>query len=167
MSGGNRSCVAGGPIVYRLGRYPFKVERRVRLPLGLSIRRSWDSRCRQQVLDGESSIAAMRGCLRDCRTVASRDVGGRSSVWLEHSTVTREVAGSSPVGPVGCRSSMGSQVQALTGRARPGGETGRHAILRGWCRKASRFESAPGHPGCTCSGAPGHGTRSQFCTAPQ
>src|SRR6476661_11222450 len=25
---------------------------------------------------------------------------GRSSVWLEHSTVTREVAGSSPVGPV-------------------------------------------------------------------
>jgi hypothetical protein len=28
---------------------------------------------------------------------------------------------------------------------RPGGETGRHAILRGWCRKASRFESAPGH----------------------
>ena len=29
--------------------------------------------------------------------------------------------------------------------AGPGGETGRHAILRGWCRKASRFESAPGH----------------------
>ena len=28
---------------------------------------------------------------------------------------------------------------------RPGGEIGRHAILRGWCRKASRFESAPGH----------------------
>ncbi len=27
-------------------------------------------------------------------------VGGRSSVWLEHSTVTREVAGSSPVAPV-------------------------------------------------------------------
>jgi len=26
--------------------------------------------------------------------------GGRSSVWLEHSTVTREVAGSSPVAPV-------------------------------------------------------------------
>ena len=26
--------------------------------------------------------------------------GGRSSVWLEHSTVTREVAGSSPVGSV-------------------------------------------------------------------
>ena len=25
---------------------------------------------------------------------------GRSSAWLEHSTVTREVAGSSPVGPV-------------------------------------------------------------------
>ena len=27
----------------------------------------------------------------------------------------------------------------------PGGEIGRHAILRGWCRKASRFESVPGH----------------------
>ena len=27
-------------------------------------------------------------------------VWGRSSVWLEHSTVTREVAGSSPVAPV-------------------------------------------------------------------
>jgi hypothetical protein len=31
------------------------------------------------------------------------------------------------------------------GWIRPGGETGRHAILRGWCRKASRFESEPGH----------------------
>jgi hypothetical protein len=31
------------------------------------------------------------------------------------------------------------------GRTGPGGEIGRHAILRGWCRKASRFESAPGH----------------------
>ena len=31
------------------------------------------------------------------------------------------------------------------GSQRPGGEIGRHAILRGWCRKASRFESAPGH----------------------
>ena len=28
------------------------------------------------------------------------DERGRSSVWLEHSTVTREVAGSSPVAPV-------------------------------------------------------------------
>ena len=27
--------LAIGPIVYRLGRYPFKVERRVRFPLGL------------------------------------------------------------------------------------------------------------------------------------
>src|SRR5713101_7730497 len=27
----------------------------------------------------------------------------------------------------------------------PGGGTGRYAILRGWCRKASRFESGPGH----------------------
>ncbi len=31
------------------------------------------------------------------------DERGRSSVWLEHSTVTREVAGSSPVAPVGVR----------------------------------------------------------------
>ena len=35
--------------------------------------------------------------------------------------------------------------RARCGRQCPGGETGRHAILRGWCRKASRFESAPGH----------------------
>lgn len=30
--------------------------------------------------------------------------------------------------------------------ARPGGGTGRHAVLRGQCREASRFESEPGHP---------------------
>ena len=69
------------------------------------------------------------------------DERGRSSVWLEHSTVTREVAGSSPVAPV---------VRRIAGRGAagavcPGGEIGRHAILRGWCRKASRFESVPGH----------------------
>ena len=65
---------------------------------------------------------------------------GRSSVWLEHSTVTREVAGSTPVGPV-VRSVVTSAVSSRS----PGGEIGRHAILRGWCRKASRFESVPGH----------------------
>jgi hypothetical protein len=27
----------------------------------------------------------------------------------------------------------------------PGGEIGRHAILRGWCFLACRFESGPGH----------------------
>ena len=32
-----------------------------------------------------------------------------------------------------------------TGGRGPGGGNGRHAILRGWCRKASRFESGPGH----------------------
>jgi hypothetical protein len=102
-----------GPIVYRLGHDPFKVERRVRLPLGL---------CRAR---------------RSARDVVGQDQSwGRSSVWLEHSTVTREVAGSSPVAPVGCWCSC----------CRPGGEIGRHAILRGWCRKASRFESVPGHP---------------------
>ena len=34
---------------------------------------------------------------------------------------------------------------------RPGGETGRHAVLRGQCRKASRFESGPGHPAAVSS----------------
>ena len=29
-------CASAGPFVYRLGRYPFKVERGVRLPYGLS-----------------------------------------------------------------------------------------------------------------------------------
>ena len=66
-----------GPFVYRLGRHPFTVQRGVRFPYGLSVEavgrtgwRVWDV------------------------------VWGRSSVWLEHSTVTREVAGSSPVAPV-------------------------------------------------------------------
>ena len=35
-----------------------------------------------------------------CEDGGASVVRGRSSVWLEHSTVTREVAGSSPVGPV-------------------------------------------------------------------
>jgi hypothetical protein len=29
----------------------------------------------------------------------------------------------------------------------PGGEIGRHAILRGWFRKVCWFESSPGHKG--------------------
>ena len=41
-------------------------------------------------------------------------VWGRSSVWLEHSTVTREVAGSTPVGPV-CRIGRGCISAAGTG----------------------------------------------------
>src|SRR5205823_7095319 len=43
--------------------------------------------------------------------------------------------------------------------ARPGGGTGRHTVLRGQRRKASRFESGPGHPvgvfvrpACACAG---------------
>ena len=63
---------------------------------------------------------------------------GRSSAWLEHSTVTREVAGSSPVGPV--LFLIFAQLERSSGAVRkwfcPGGEIGRHAILRGWCRKA-------------------------------
>ena len=39
---------------------------------------------------------------------------GRSSAWLEHSTVTREVAGSSPVGPV-FLSEFGSRKQLADG----------------------------------------------------
>ena len=65
-----------GPIVYRLGRHPFTVQRGVRFPLGL-----WLCDVAREI--GGASV-----------------VRGRSSVWLEHSTVTREVAGSSPVGPV-------------------------------------------------------------------
>jgi hypothetical protein len=80
-----------GSIVYRLGRDPFKVERRVRFPLELL-----DSR--------ESAQDAGVG-----------GVGGRSSVWLEHSTVTREVAGSSPVAPVVVRA---QQVQVAGCRRR-------------------------------------------------
>ena len=78
-----------GPIVYRLGRHPFTVQRGVRFPLGLlgglAVNQSGVTRqvsSEEGVSDPDSSS------------------WGRSSVWLEHSTVTREVAGSSPVGPV-------------------------------------------------------------------
>ena len=118
-----------GPFVYRLGRHPFTVQRGVRFPYGL--RGGTQGRGNRKVCgwyEGGASAQRERLLMSLLRSVASRS---RSSVWLEHSTVTREVAGSSPVGPVWkC----------------PGGEIGRHAILRGWCRKASRFESAPGHP---------------------
>ena len=62
---------------------------------------------------------------------------GRSSVWLEHSTVTREVAGSSPVGPVVFAVGLvRARSHSCAAPRCPGGEIGRHAILRGWCRKA-------------------------------
>ena len=70
-----------GPIVYRLGRDPFKVERRVRFPLGLS----------RRVALGVEVVRQWMwswGC---------------SSAWLECRSVTPEVAGSSPVSPVGTR----------------------------------------------------------------
>jgi hypothetical protein len=85
-------------------------------------------------------------------------IGGCSSAWLECRSVTPEVAGSSPVSPVvaighwpfamwSCsyRIANSQRPKANSRSSRPGGEIGRHAILRGWCRKASRFESAPGH----------------------
>ena len=40
-----------GLIVYRLGRHPFKVQRRVRLPLGLSGRLGGDEKRRMWVRD--------------------------------------------------------------------------------------------------------------------
>ncbi len=77
-----------GPIVYRLGRHPFTVQRGVRFPLGLF---GWPTDNRP-----------VAGEVRWKEGVFDPDFSswGRSSVWLEHSTVTREVAGSSPVGPV-------------------------------------------------------------------
>ena len=92
-----------GPIVYRLGRYPFKVERRVRFPYGLLEG--------SKLGDAVTSAVAVRSAVgrewqqagwRECPMPDTRrpSFRGRSSVWLEHSTVTREVAGSSPVGPV-------------------------------------------------------------------
>ena len=106
-----------GSFVYRLGRYPFKVERRVRLPYGLcgssdslTVGQSGGTMLKQMVVGGAGGAgrtAVTRGAGAGDRIRwrhachASPDcVRGRSSVWLEHSTVTREVAGSSPVGPV-------------------------------------------------------------------
>ena len=78
-----------GLIVYRLGRHPFTVQRGVRFPLGL---------LQNGLIDTQSVTRQVRGE----KGVSDPDSSswGRSSVWLEHSTVTREVAGSSPVGPV-------------------------------------------------------------------
>src|SRR5687768_12317973 len=69
--------MVNGPIVYRLGRHPFTVQRGVRFPLGLcdsALVAEGRDECREQ----------KRGC---------------SSAWLECRSVTPEVAGSSPVSP--------------------------------------------------------------------
>ena len=101
-----------------LGHSPLKAGTRVRIPLPVSA--PWESsrkgisarierrphRLSVRTLPfqggetGSIPVGAMAGCRKGDRRVAPC-VGGRSSVWLEHSTVTREVAGSSPVGPVG------------------------------------------------------------------
>lgn len=89
-------CLVGnGSIVYRLGHDPFTVERRVRFPLELcdSIVNRLRERCAGVVAVAIIVAVAVL-------TQAAQGVWGRSSVWLEHSTVTREVAGSSPVAPV-------------------------------------------------------------------
>src|SRR5438552_3232671 len=93
-----------GPFVYRLGRHPFTVQRGVRFPYGLSVE-GWITG-----LDAEFRAQARSAAARnDQQQVVGWYVcGGRSSVWLEHSTVTREVAGSSPVVPV-----KDSTVQAI------------------------------------------------------
>ena len=78
-----------GPFVYRLGRHPFTVQRGVRFPYGLPVKG-----ITTQMVDASSCSVA--SATRDRRPV----VRGRSSAWLEHSTVTREVAGSNPVAPV-------------------------------------------------------------------
>src|SRR5688572_301699 len=91
-AGGDR-----GPFVYRLGRHPFTVQRGVRFPYGLSWKRTLESAPRPE---GVGSAGAAGGAGSESRCPRRAPERGRSSVWLEHSTVTREVAGSSPVGPV-------------------------------------------------------------------
>jgi hypothetical protein len=149
-----------------LGHSPLKAGTRVRIPLPLltQLRRTGERPVRLSVRTapfhgaerGSIPLRAIRFA-PECTSVPGPHVTGmfwgRSSVWLEHSTVTREVAGSSPVGPVvrtgGGKRGKGDRSTPLSLHPSleqcPGGEIGRHAILRGWCRKASRFESAPGH----------------------
>jgi hypothetical protein len=88
--------VCAGPFVYRLGRHPFTVQRGVRLPYGLCAeeRGGTVERRRAQATD------AVNGRCNAGATQVQGRCWGRSSAWLEHSTVTREVAGSSPVAPV-------------------------------------------------------------------
>src|SRR6185437_289509 len=62
-----------------------------------------------------SGTTAGRGLARRSTRGTGKRCWGRSSAWLEHSTVTREVAGSNPVAPVVVDrgSSEESQVGAL------------------------------------------------------
>ena len=92
-----------GPFVYRFRTAPFHGAERGSIPLRaieLQVDRQ-DSRTAGQQdskhwSGGGSGTRAVHPS--SCPAVPPR--WGRSSVWLEHSTVTREVAGSSPVAPV-------------------------------------------------------------------
>ena len=107
-----------------LGRGPLKAQTRVRIPLALlmdegcstGIDRPHRLSVRTAPFHGAErgsiplgAIAADRLTIDPVSRQVSDEEGvfdpdssswGRSSAWLEHSTVTREVAGSSPVGPV-------------------------------------------------------------------
>src|SRR6476660_2056609 len=83
-----------GPFVYRLGRHPFTVQRGVRFPYGLLWGRGFGGNA-GWIVERRHRAEAI-----PVRNPILRRTGSRSSVWLEHSTVTREVAGSSPVGSV-------------------------------------------------------------------
>lgn len=121
-----------------LGHSPLKAGTRVRIPLPLLISLSGIATGRSHVVragtrphrlsvrtrpfqgreTGSIPVGATRLRGRSRSHVAGRRSHGgsahrpgrgRSSVWLEHSTVTREVAGSSPVAPVRCLQIEGAQ----------------------------------------------------------
>ena len=118
MGGGDRNSLAVSS--RGLGRSPLKAQTRVRIPLALLMELRFDRPHRLSVRTApfhgaERGSIPLGAIAADCLTTSpgSRQVRGeegvsdpdssswgRSSAWLEHSTVTREVAGSSPVGPV-------------------------------------------------------------------
>jgi hypothetical protein len=110
-----------------LGHGPLKAGTRVRIPLPLSRRKTEDGRPKaghgrrqcwpyrlsvrtapfQGAETGSTPVGATlrRVLVAECGALGAgcgvRNVlWGRSSVWLEHPTVTRKVAGSNPVAPV-------------------------------------------------------------------
>ena len=85
------------------GRGPLKAQTRVRIPLALLVDRPHRLSVRTAPFHGAERGSIPLGAIGESRRNSGGQVlvsWGRSSVWLEHSTVTREVAGSSPVGPV-------------------------------------------------------------------
>jgi hypothetical protein len=83
--------------------------------------------------------------------VRSAECGVRNVEWGVFEGQTRCRMGSTPRhAPHATPGVAGKGCGCLAFPARPGGEIGRHAVLRGQCRKASRFESGPGHPPLSC-----------------